>query len=52
MDDQQQSVRPTRSHPMQICSGGRLLRTSPDDWSRSSVLPPGAEPGVKSAAFA
>jgi photosystem II stability/assembly factor-like uncharacterized protein len=35
-----------------ICSGGRLLRAAPDAWSWSSVLPQGAEPHVKSVAFA
>jgi photosystem II stability/assembly factor-like uncharacterized protein len=35
-----------------ICSGGRLLRAAPDDWSWSSALPPDVEPIVKSVAFA
>jgi photosystem II stability/assembly factor-like uncharacterized protein len=35
-----------------ICSGGRLLRASPDDWSWSSMLPPDAGVSVKSVAFA
>jgi photosystem II stability/assembly factor-like uncharacterized protein len=35
-----------------ISSGGGLLRASPDDWSWSSPLPPGAGIGVKSVAFA
>jgi photosystem II stability/assembly factor-like uncharacterized protein len=35
-----------------ICSGGRLLRASPDDWSWSSALPPEGDAGVKSVAFA
>jgi hypothetical protein len=35
-----------------ICSGGRLLRASPDDWSWSSALPPDAGVTVKSVAFA
>lgn len=35
-----------------ICSGGGLLRASPDDWSWSSPLPPGAGIDVKSVAFA
>ena len=26
-----------------ICSGGRLLRAAPDDWSWSSALPPDAD---------
>jgi photosystem II stability/assembly factor-like uncharacterized protein len=34
-----------------ICSGGRLLRAAPDDWSWSSVLPPDAAVTVKSVAF-
>jgi hypothetical protein len=34
-----------------ICSGGRLLRAAPDDWSWSSALPPDFEPAVKSVAF-
>ena len=35
-----------------ICSGGRLLRAAPDDWSWSSVLPPDAAINIKSVAFA
>ena len=35
-----------------ICSGGRLLRAVPDDWSWSSPLPPDAAITVKSVAFA
>jgi photosystem II stability/assembly factor-like uncharacterized protein len=35
-----------------ICSGGRLLRASPDDRSWSSALPPDAGVTVKSVAFA
>jgi photosystem II stability/assembly factor-like uncharacterized protein len=35
-----------------ICSRGRLLHASPDDWSWSSVLPPNAGVSVKSVAFA
>jgi photosystem II stability/assembly factor-like uncharacterized protein len=35
-----------------ICSGGRLLRAAPDDWSWSSVLAPDAGVTVKSVAFA
>jgi photosystem II stability/assembly factor-like uncharacterized protein len=35
-----------------ICSGGRLLRASPDDWSWSFALPPDAGVSVKSVAFA
>jgi hypothetical protein len=34
-----------------ICSGGRLLYASPDDWSWSSGLPPDADVSVKSLAF-
>jgi photosystem II stability/assembly factor-like uncharacterized protein len=34
-----------------ICSGGRLLRAAPDDWSWSSPLPPGTDLSVKSLAF-
>ena len=34
-----------------ICSGGRLLRAAPDDWSWSSALLPGADVSVKSVAF-
>jgi photosystem II stability/assembly factor-like uncharacterized protein len=35
-----------------ICSGGRLLRASSDDWSWSSALPPHVGVSVKSVAFA
>jgi photosystem II stability/assembly factor-like uncharacterized protein len=35
-----------------ICSGGRLLRSAPGDWSWSSALPPDAAVTVKSVAFA
>jgi photosystem II stability/assembly factor-like uncharacterized protein len=35
-----------------ICSGGRLLRAAPDDWSWSSVLPADAAVTVTSVAFA
>jgi photosystem II stability/assembly factor-like uncharacterized protein len=35
-----------------ICSGGRLLRAQPDDWSWTSALPPDADLTVKSLAFA
>jgi photosystem II stability/assembly factor-like uncharacterized protein len=35
-----------------ICSGGRLLRAAPDDWSWSSALPPEARVSVRSVAFA
>ena len=35
-----------------ICSGGRLLRASSDDWSWSSALPPHAGVSVESVAFA
>jgi photosystem II stability/assembly factor-like uncharacterized protein len=35
-----------------ICSGGRLLRATPDDWSWSSALEPEADVSVKSVAFA
>jgi photosystem II stability/assembly factor-like uncharacterized protein len=35
-----------------ICSRGRLLRASPQDWSWSSALPPDADVTVKSVAFA
>jgi photosystem II stability/assembly factor-like uncharacterized protein len=35
-----------------MCSQGRLLRASPEDWSWSSALPPGADVSVKSLAFA
>jgi photosystem II stability/assembly factor-like uncharacterized protein len=35
-----------------MCSQGRLLRGSPEDWSWSSALPPGADVSVKSFAFA
>jgi photosystem II stability/assembly factor-like uncharacterized protein len=34
-----------------ICSRGRLLHASPDDWSWSSALPPGTDVNVKSVAF-
>jgi photosystem II stability/assembly factor-like uncharacterized protein len=34
-----------------ICSRGRLLRATADDWSWSSALPPGADQSVKSLAF-
>jgi photosystem II stability/assembly factor-like uncharacterized protein len=34
-----------------ICSGGRLLRAAPDDWSWSSALPADAAVTVKSVAF-
>jgi photosystem II stability/assembly factor-like uncharacterized protein len=34
-----------------VCSGGRLLRAAPDDWSWSSALPPDADLDVKSVAF-
>jgi photosystem II stability/assembly factor-like uncharacterized protein len=34
-----------------ICSGGRLLRAAPDDWSWSSALPADAAVSVKSVAF-
>jgi hypothetical protein len=34
-----------------ICSGGRLLRAAPDDWSWSSALPPDAAISIKSVAF-
>jgi hypothetical protein len=34
-----------------ICSGGRLLRAAPDDWSWSSAVPPDAAVTVKSVAF-
>ena len=34
-----------------VCSGGRLLRAAPDDWSWSSVLPADAAVTVKSVAF-
>jgi photosystem II stability/assembly factor-like uncharacterized protein len=34
-----------------ICSRGRLLRASPDDWSWSSALPPDADVNVKAVAF-
>jgi photosystem II stability/assembly factor-like uncharacterized protein len=34
-----------------ICSGGRLLRAAPDDWSWSSALPADAAVRVKSVAF-
>jgi photosystem II stability/assembly factor-like uncharacterized protein len=34
-----------------ICSGGRLLRAAPDDWSWTTVLSPDAAVGVKSVAF-
>ena len=35
-----------------ICSGGRLLRATPGEWTWSSALPAGAELEVKSIAFA
>jgi photosystem II stability/assembly factor-like uncharacterized protein len=35
-----------------ICSGGRLLRAAPDDWSWSPALPPDARTNVESVAFA
>jgi photosystem II stability/assembly factor-like uncharacterized protein len=34
-----------------LCSGGRLLRAAPEDWSWSSSLPPRAAITVKSVAF-
>jgi hypothetical protein len=34
-----------------ICSRGRLLRASPEDWSWSSALPPDADVSVESIAF-
>jgi photosystem II stability/assembly factor-like uncharacterized protein len=34
-----------------ICSGGRLLRAAPDEWSWSSALPPDSALSVKSVAF-
>jgi photosystem II stability/assembly factor-like uncharacterized protein len=34
-----------------ICSGGRLLRATPGEWSWSSALPPDAGVTVKSVAF-
>ena len=34
-----------------ICSGGRLLRAAPDDWSWTSALPADAAVSVKSVAF-
>jgi photosystem II stability/assembly factor-like uncharacterized protein len=34
-----------------VCSGGRLLRAAPDDWSWSSALPADAALSVKSVAF-
>jgi hypothetical protein len=34
-----------------ICSGGRLLRATPDDWSWSSALPRDSNLTVKSIAF-
>jgi photosystem II stability/assembly factor-like uncharacterized protein len=34
-----------------ICSGGRLLRAAPDDWSWSSALPSGTAVSVKSLTF-
>jgi len=34
-----------------LCSGGRLLRAAPDDWSWSSALPSNAGVSVKSVAF-
>jgi photosystem II stability/assembly factor-like uncharacterized protein len=35
-----------------ICSGGRLLRATPGDWTWESALPRGAEVQVRSLAFA
>ena len=34
-----------------ICSGGRLLRATPGEWTWSSALPAGADLQVKSVAF-
>jgi hypothetical protein len=34
-----------------ICSGGRLLRATPGEWSWASALPPHAGVTVKSVAF-
>jgi photosystem II stability/assembly factor-like uncharacterized protein len=34
-----------------ICSGGRLLRATPGDWTWESALPAGAAPRVRSVAF-
>jgi hypothetical protein len=34
-----------------ICSRGRLLRASPEDWSWSSALPSDADVGVKALVF-
>ena len=34
-----------------ICSGGRLLRAAPGEWSWSSALPPDSALSVKSVAF-
>jgi hypothetical protein len=34
-----------------ICSRGRLLRASPEDWSWSSALPSDADVSVESIAF-
>jgi hypothetical protein len=34
-----------------ICSAGRLLRASPEDWSWSSALPSDADVSVQSIAF-
>jgi len=34
-----------------ICSGGRLLRATPGDWSWESALPPGAGAQARSLAF-
>ena len=34
-----------------ICSAGRLLRATPDDWVWSSALPPESDLSVKSVAF-
>ena len=34
-----------------ICSAGRLLHATPDDWDWSSALPPGSDLSVKSVAF-
>jgi hypothetical protein len=35
-----------------VCSGGRLLRATPGEWAWSSALPAGADPTVRSVAFA
>jgi photosystem II stability/assembly factor-like uncharacterized protein len=34
-----------------LCSGGRLLRATPDTWTWQSALPPGAELQARSIAF-